>query len=195
MVYLEGRIKVIKNMWKRTCHHATFLHDLPRYHLVQSQQMLPLLLVLTVSLRIFYKESPKKLVKSIRNQNHLLWFTWSPSGSGLLSQHSSNGIRLFQPDLALFRRNLLLQRIKKENVNKREKTREMTILLTDSGMYRSGMTILSGAPKRLSMVTSLILDGPVTTSFLSNADLITSGVFTWLRACSMSRSSRDLAAS
>ncbi len=62
------------------------------------------------------------------------------------------------------------------------------IIITVSGMYRSGMTILSGAPKRLSIVAS-------PESFLSRADLMTSGVF-WprgLNACSMSRSSRDLA--
>ena len=60
--------------------------------------------------------------------------------------------------------------------------------VTVSGMYLSGMRILSGAPKRLSMVA-------MPESFLSRADRITSGVF-WprgLKACSMSRSSRDRA--
>ncbi len=70
----------------------------------------------------------------------------------------------------------------------------LNVQFTDSGIYLSGMTILSGAPNRLSIVTSLYLV-PVTTSFLSRADLITSGVFTWLRACSISKSSLDLAAS
>ena len=75
--------------------------------------------------------------------------------------------------------------------------------LTVSGMYLSGMTIFSGTPNKLSIIrvevgVPLTMSRP--SSSLFNADLITSGgdVFPSLlpgdlRACSMSRSSRDLA--
>ena len=67
--------------------------------------------------------------------------------------------------------------------------------LTASGTYLSGMTILSGAPNKLSI--ALVLSLPPATSFLFKADLITSGVLKPLgpSACSISRSSLDLAES
>ena len=62
------------------------------------------------------------------------------------------------------------------------------VILTVSGMYLSGMTILSGTPKRLSMVVSLIFEPSL---LWSNADFMTSGVHrpSVFRACSMSKSS------
>ena len=70
--------------------------------------------------------------------------------------------------------------------------------LTVSGMYRSGMVIFSGTPNRLSIVFVLILGRfPLAGAslLLSKADLMTSGVLNprGPRACSISKSSLDLA--